>query len=169
MVQLYVGRRGSLPLAPVRELRGFTKVALEPGGSERVRFLLDERDLSRWSSAAGAWILEPGLVEVSVGASSRDLRLVAEVDLVVDPPVAPLHRNSTLAEWLAHPVGGPTLMEALRNAPGGDLTSFFENPEDIRMIGSFPLVRLQAMMGDALGGGGVDDLLAEVDSAGGAA
>ena len=45
-----------------------------PRLAERV---LDERDLSRWSTRAGGWVLEPGTFEVAIGASSRASRSCA--------------------------------------------------------------------------------------------
>ena len=146
VVQVYVGRVQASGPHPIRELRAFAKVALEPGQSERIDLALTERDLSHWSVRAGDWVLEPGPFEVSVGASSRDLRVRRTV--VVDgPPLAlPLDRNSTLGEWLEHPVGRPLALDALAHSPAGDLTPMLESPEQLRMIGPFPLTRLAAMI-----------------------
>ena len=108
-------------------------------------------------------MLEPGLFEISVGASSRDLRLSAPV-VVTGPPVAyPLDSSSTLGEWFEHPVGHELLVDALRHSPGGDLTAMLEDPERLRMLSSFPLTRLAAMLGIARDGGLVADLLARLD------
>ena len=165
VVQLYVGRTDGIGPRPVRELRAFTKVALEPTASTRVSFTLTERDLSRWSVRAGGWVLEPGGYRVDVGASSGDLRLGTEVVLGGAPPVLPLDSHSSIGEWLEHPVGRDVLLEALRAAPGGDLTPLFANPEQLRTIASFPLPRLMTMMGGDLGDGGIDALLAAVHDA----
>jgi beta-glucosidase len=159
VVQLYVGRTDGAGARPVRELKAFTKVALEPAASTRVSFTLTERDLSRWSVRAGGWVPEPGRYRVDVGASSRDLRLGAEVVLGGEPPALPLDRHSSIGEWLEHPVGRDVLLEAMRAAPGGDLTPLFANPEQLRTIASFPLPRLMTMMGGNLGDGGIDALL----------
>ena len=51
VVQLYVGDLEASVARPVRELKAFTKVGLEPGASETVTFDLTERDLSYWSTA----------------------------------------------------------------------------------------------------------------------
>ena len=74
-----------------------------------------------------------------------------------------LDRSSTMAEWLDHPVGYEVLNEALRRSPLGDLTPMLENPDQLRMLGSFPLSRLATMLGDAMDSGLVDDLLARVE------
>ena len=162
VVQVYVGDPEAAVRRPVRELKAFAKVALEPGGSQRVDLVLTERDLSYWSTRAGGWVLEPGTFEVAVGASSRDLRLTATVEVDGPRPMFPLDRNSTLAEWLDHPVGHEILLDSLRRSPLGDLTTLLDNPEQLRMIGSFPMSRLATMLGDAMGDDEVDALLAKV-------
>jgi beta-glucosidase len=71
--QLYV----SLPAAgePVKVLRGFDKVMLQPGESTQVSFPLMRRDLSSWDTTAQDWILTRGSVGLMVGFSSRDIVL----------------------------------------------------------------------------------------------
>jgi beta-glucosidase len=162
VVQLYIGRPGASTARPIRELKDFAKVALEPGGSATVSFVLHARDLSHWSTRAGGWVLEPGTVAIAVGASSRDLRLTAEVE-VDGPPVAyPLDRSSTLAEWLDHPVGHEILVDALRHSRGGDLSGLTEDPERVQMLGSFPMTRLATLFGAAVDDDIVDQLLARL-------
>ena len=162
VVQLYVGASDAPSPRTVRELRGFTKVALAPGAWTEVTFTLSERDLSHWSTRAHDWVLEPGRFEVSVGASSRDIRCAVEVTVEGRRPALPLSRNSTLAEWLDHPVGRGLIEDGLRSAPGGDMTLLLADPDTLRMVGSFPLTRLVVMLGDALGDDLVDQLLVQV-------
>jgi beta-glucosidase len=71
VAQLYIG----IPGAPVRQLRGFSKVGIEPGQVVSVHFDLLRRDLSVWDVAAQKWNLQKGSYTVAVGASSRDLRV----------------------------------------------------------------------------------------------
>jgi beta-glucosidase len=71
IAQLYIG----IPGGPVRQLRGFSKVGIEPGQVVSVHFDLLRRDLSTWDVVAQKWNLQTGSYSVSVGASSRDLRL----------------------------------------------------------------------------------------------
>ncbi|KAF2844935.1 glycoside hydrolase family 3 protein [Plenodomus tracheiphilus IPT5] len=61
--------------APVKNLRGFEKVALSAGTSGMVQFPLSRRDLSYWDVVSQAWTLPVGLITVRVGFSSRDLPL----------------------------------------------------------------------------------------------
>ncbi|CZS94149.1 probable beta-D-glucoside glucohydrolase [Rhynchosporium agropyri] len=80
VAQLYIGLPASAPASPLRQLRGFTKNFLEVGGSVKVSFPLRRKDLSYWDSAAKKWVLPTGAFTVSVGASSRDLRLVGTLN-----------------------------------------------------------------------------------------
>jgi beta-glucosidase len=66
---------------PVRVLRGFASVELAAGASAPVRLELSPRDMSIWDVAAYAWALQRGEFTVSVGASSRDFRLMGSFTL----------------------------------------------------------------------------------------
>ncbi|GKT66193.1 beta-glucosidase D [Colletotrichum tofieldiae] len=80
VAQLYI----SFPAVagePVRQLRGFQKVTVQPGESVDVAFPLRRRDLSVWDVAAQEWKVESGEYKLYVGASSRDFR--AQADLTV--------------------------------------------------------------------------------------
>ncbi|MGH3391066.1 MAG: glycoside hydrolase family 3 C-terminal domain-containing protein [Actinomadura sp.] len=117
VVQLYVAFDEDLPTRPRHELRGFVKVGLEPGEGTRVSFTLTGRDIAQWSVARGGWKVDPGRFAVEIGASSRDIRLRAELTARGDGHGAPLDRMSTLGEWLDHPVGGPVIRQRLLNTP----------------------------------------------------
>jgi len=81
VVQLYISdRKSSLPRPP-KELKGFAKVALEPGEAGKVAFTLDERALSYYDPHKKAWVAEPGEFDVLLGSSSRDIRVKAKVTL----------------------------------------------------------------------------------------
>lgn len=75
--QLYIG----IPGGPVKQLRGFEKVWIEPGEKMKVSFDVKRRDLSEWDVIAQNWKLQKGVYNVYVGASSRDLPLVGTLRL----------------------------------------------------------------------------------------
>jgi beta-glucosidase len=162
VVQCYVGEAGAPVPAPARLLKAFAKVDLQPGESTAVTFELTERDLSRWSVRADGWILEPGEFGVEIGASSRDVRLRGTVTVSGPRPVFPLDAESTLGEWLDHPVGRDELLRTMRDAPGGDLTPLLGEGPEMQMIASFPLGRLLTMLGLGPAEDTVDRLLAAV-------
>jgi beta-glucosidase len=74
VVQLYVRDIEASVRRPEKELRGFAKVMVEPGRTERVHFTLDDRAFAFWDAAAGGWRVEPGEFELLVGPSSADIR-----------------------------------------------------------------------------------------------
>ena len=74
VVQLYIGDDESSVDRPVRELKGFRKVELEPGETKTVTFTVTPDMLKFYDTASGGWILEPGRFTVYVGSSSTDIR-----------------------------------------------------------------------------------------------
>lgn len=64
------GREGSLVLGPVKLLKGFERVQLEPGASKRVVFNLPMRALAAYDTWKGRWCVEKGAYNIYVGASS---------------------------------------------------------------------------------------------------
>lgn len=76
VAQLYVGYPSSAG-APPRQLRGFAKLPLTAGESGTATFALRRRDLSYWDTKLQNWIVPSGAFNISVGASSRDIRQVA--------------------------------------------------------------------------------------------
>jgi beta-glucosidase len=74
VVQLYVRDEQARMARPEKELKGFAKVALEPGETKTVTLALDARDLAFYDDGRRAWVAEPGAFEVLIGASSADIR-----------------------------------------------------------------------------------------------
>jgi len=74
--QLYLGlaQPPNEDVTPVKALRGFEKVLLQPGESKTVTFPLMRRDLSYWSVESQEWVIGEGEVKVYAGFSSRDVR-----------------------------------------------------------------------------------------------
>ncbi|KQM67919.1 beta-glucosidase [Sphingomonas sp. Leaf17] len=68
VVQLYIHDRVASHTRPVRELKGFARVSLAPGASQRVAFTLKRDDLRFW--ADNGWVVEPGVFDLWVATSS---------------------------------------------------------------------------------------------------
>ena len=81
VVQLYVHDGHSKIDRPLRELKGFQRVALKAGETKTIELKLDRAALSYWSPEKNDWVADPGTFEVQVGASSRDIRLKAPLVL----------------------------------------------------------------------------------------
>ncbi len=82
VAQLYLQQPPSRVDRPVKELKGFRRVMLQPGETQTVSFTLDKAAMSFYDSAVHDWVAEPGRFTVLVGASSRDIRAKGEFELV---------------------------------------------------------------------------------------
>jgi beta-glucosidase len=71
VVQLYVGARGSAVERALKELKAFTKIALEPGQTRTVNLVVPASQLAYYDERNG-WTVEPGDYEVIVGRHSLD-------------------------------------------------------------------------------------------------
>ena len=76
VLQLYISDTKSSQPRPVKELKGFKKVYLEPGEMQQVRFTIDRSALSFYDEKTGGWIAEPGEFVAMVSNSSAPSRNV---------------------------------------------------------------------------------------------
>jgi len=81
VVELYIHDGHSQIDRPEHELKGFRRVELKPGESKQVEFWLSRQDFSYWSPEKKSWVADPGTFEVQIGASSREIRLKAPLEL----------------------------------------------------------------------------------------
>ena len=79
VAQLYIHAATNGMFRPEQELKGFVKVSLDPGEEKQVAIALDDRSFAVWSVLENDWVIEGGNYEVRIGASSRDIRLKAEI------------------------------------------------------------------------------------------
>ena len=74
VVQLYISdKKSSLP-RPVKELKAFNKVSLQPGEEKEITFTIDKESLCYFDDARHEWVAEPGQFEAIVAASAGDVR-----------------------------------------------------------------------------------------------
>lgn len=164
VVQVYAGLPGSRVSRPPRWLIGFAGVTLDSGEQAvvEIRFPCDE--LGYWDVRAGRRLVEAGEYEVSVGASSRDLRLHTVVPIAGDPaPALPFTVDSTLGELLDDPVAAPIVAEALDGSGPEQAAGSALGTDMMRMMGSIPIGRLVAFSGGALSRDRLTELLDTVN------
>lgn len=114
VVQLYIAPPKDGLFRPEEELKGFARVELEPGETETVMFTLDDRSFAVWNDG---WKIPGGTYTVQIGASSRDIRLKAAIEVPGECLPAPawqagswyetLRGEPSRAEWeklMGHPV-----------------------------------------------------------------
>ncbi|MDG4831995.1 glycoside hydrolase family 3 C-terminal domain-containing protein [Solwaraspora sp. WMMD1047] len=85
VVQLYTRQRRSRVKQPLRQLRGFARVALDAGASTTVRFRLRAADLAYWDVTRGRYVVERARHTVAVGRSCADLALSAPLSVRGEP------------------------------------------------------------------------------------
>ena len=98
IVQLYVAAPQVGLFRPVKELKGFARVELEPGEIKEVEFALDDRSFAIWS---GGWIIPGGTYKIQIGASSRDIRLEQNVEVSGEEIPAPSWQQGCWYETLS--------------------------------------------------------------------
>ncbi|MCW3061635.1 MAG: family 3 glycosyl hydrolase, partial [Capsulimonas sp.] len=84
IAQLYVHDPSPKIDKAIRELKGFTKLTLQPGETKAATFVLTPRDLAYCDVAGKQWKADGGAYEIEVGASSRDLPLNTTIQLTSD-------------------------------------------------------------------------------------
>ena len=80
VVQLYIDDVISSVVTPIIELKGFQKISLEPGEQKSVSFQLPPHDLAILNMDLER-VVEPGIFQVMVGSSSKDIRLKGEFEV----------------------------------------------------------------------------------------
>ncbi len=154
-VQVYVADPEASVKRPVKELKAFEKVFLQPGESKTIFFTLDRRAFAYWSEKLEDWRVESGRFDVLVGTSVADIACEASVTVtseVVEPVT--LSMNSTLGDLLGHPKAGPVVRDMLAavmgpGGPGEGMT--MENPEMMQaMLNDMPLRTIVGFFGPGL-------------------
>ena len=102
IVQLYVADKTEAIRRPEKELKGFEKVALNPGETKRVTFTLDKRSFAWYNTDIHDWYAASGEYDILIAASSRDVRLTKTIQWE-STQVLPLHLhlNTTMGELLS--------------------------------------------------------------------
>lgn len=84
VVQLYISdKKSSLP-RPVKELKGFEKIYLEPGQTQTVEFNITPDKLAFFNDAKHQWQVEAGDFEALIGASSTDIKQTVKFKVPAD-------------------------------------------------------------------------------------
>ena len=102
VAQLYIAAPQDGLYRPLRELKGFRKVFLQPGEKREIAFELNDRGFSVWSEG---WKIPGGVYGIELGASSEDIRLRGEI--AIEGEVVPVPEWQK-GSWYEAPVGKPT-------------------------------------------------------------
>ncbi len=159
VVQLYVSDKTGTTGRPAKELKGFAKVALEPGETKTVALEITARDLSWYSEELHDWYAASGKYAVLIGHASDDIRLTAELNFTTakTPPLI-VDGSTTLGELMENPKTAPVLGQMLAAAFGGgasmdsddataQATMFAMPLKSLASFAAMPDEQYQAMLG----------------------
>ena len=82
IIQLYIGDEKCSVLRPVKELKGFQKITLQPGEEKEVTFTIGSDALKFFDETQHKWIAEPGKFKAYIGSSSSDIRGTVSFELI---------------------------------------------------------------------------------------
>ena len=104
IVQLYVADKTGAASRPVKELKNFVKVELQPQEEKTVEMELDKRSFAWYNTDIHDWYAASGEYEILAAASSRDIRLkkTVYVESTTELPMH-IHMNTTIGELLENP------------------------------------------------------------------
>ena len=167
VLQLYVGDRKSSMIRPVRELKGFEKVYLEPSQEKTVEFTLDKRAFAFWSVEIGDWLVETGDFTVEVGLSSRDIRASGEVRVNSTAKIKRHYTaDSTIGDILSDPNVAGRLKAAMAKLRRGEkpkasdeASEAITDEMDSAMENYMPLRGMMQFSGGAVTDGDIDEIV----------
>ena len=86
VVQLYLSLPGESTPRPLRELKGFLRVELKPGETQKITIPLPLASLLYWHPKQNCWVAPQGLVKLQAGFSERDIRQEITIALLTNAP-----------------------------------------------------------------------------------
>jgi beta-glucosidase len=159
IVQVYVHDRASGLVRPEKELKGFAKVALQPGETKSVAIKLDTRAFAYYHPEYKQWITEDGDFDILIASSAAQIHhtLAVRLESTLNLPCI-LDRESTVREWMADPRGkvafGPfyaQMVEQIRKLlGGGDGDENTIGMDFVDMMGDMPLLNVLMWQQSAL-------------------
>jgi beta-glucosidase len=123
IVQLYVKDNEASVSRPPKELKGFAKVALNPGEEKTITFILDKRAFAYYSTELGDWYAESGTFELLIGRSSREILLsdTVELESTISLPII-FDDRTTFADLISKMENPNELFDILKGTMGGSST-----------------------------------------------
>ena len=134
VVQLYVSEKKRSAGRPIKELRGFNKVELQPGETKTVEFEIDARALSYYAEDLGDWFAPSGEYLLLAGDASDHITACASVSFTTEK-MLPLHLDvdTTIGELLSDPRTAPVVQQMMAQAmqhSTGEADGISGNPEE---------------------------------------
>ena len=133
IAQVYVGATFPSKVYRARkELKEFARVSLEPGETKTVELKLNKCAFEYFSTDLESWAVETGTYSIMVGASSRDIRLTADVDIAGDDLSAEADYTDFAPHYFNANIDAVSDVE-FYNVLGYDLDQYLPDKSDLRL------------------------------------
>lgn len=176
VVQLYVADKTGSASRPVKELKNFVKVELQPQEEKTVEMELDKRSFAWYNTQIHDWYAASGEYEILAAASSRDIRLkkTVYVESTIELPIH-VHMNTTIGELLENPrtkavIEGMTdsLIQHMGGSSGDEeeesaASEAISKEMSLKMMENSPLRTLRSFMG--MSTGEIQELIVKLQAA----
>lgn len=146
IVQLYISAKESQVIRPLKELKGFEKIYLEPGETKTVTFTLGKRSFAYYNTELKDWHAESGQYGILIGKSSRDIVCSKELkfkstavipksytlnstfgDIMTDPKASEIIKPVIDGYSLGFETGSDDMEEALGEGSREMMAAMFQN------------------------------------------
>ncbi len=146
IVQLYV-RNGETDIGrPIRELKGYTKVALNPGEKKEVTFTLDKRSFAYYNVQAKDWVVPTGVYGIEIGKSSREIVLSADVKVNSTTVIKHTYTlDSLMGEVMADPKAMQIFAQMAAASPFGSMIGGAAAGEQTELLGMDVMAMIRDM------------------------
>jgi len=169
IIQLYVRDVESSVIRPLKELKGFEKVELQPGEEKKVTFILDKRSFAYYNVDLKDWYVESGDFEILIGKSSKEIVLKETVKVQSTVNLRKkFHRNSTVGDLMNDPKGKMIIEKMMQqfkqhNGMSFDLSQMENSEMGQAMIKYMPLRSLINFSSGVLNDEMLDDLIVRLN------
>lgn len=117
VVQLYVSDKTGAAVRPIRELKGFTKVYLEPGQTTEVTMQLDRRSFAYWDETKNDWKVPNGPFEIQICDNAMEPVLTAPFTVTFgEGLIQQVDENTPMGIIMKNPQAAQMLMQILQSA-----------------------------------------------------
>lgn len=165
VVQVYVGECCPCVPRPLKELKAFEKVALEPGESKDLTFTLSKEAFAYYDVRTSDWQVNSGEFQIYIGASVSDIRLRQKLELKSHKIPRLYSRDTCLLDFMDHPVGKAFVDTVIEQMRGNvDKNEIFDEAGLLKMIGYANLRFLKVMSGQLMSEEAIDNLLKQLNS-----
>lgn len=148
VVQLYVQDLTHSVIRPIKELKNFEKISLEPNETKIVTFTLSKRDFAYYETRTSDWYVSTGNYRLLVGASSRDIRLQKTIFIESTKNLPfEITANTTFGDLMKHPELN-TVISGLLEAMGEESEEgAISKDMKLAMIYDMPIRALRSFQG----------------------